>query len=89
VLKTNSALPPKPRPLLTKSVVLDTVFAIHDRVVGGMMSFSAKNRSARVSSMGRSSSSSEEISESREKSEVSDDEVWGVGGQEGAPVSVK
>lgn len=64
VLITYSVLPLNSRPDFNHPVVASTVSEMYERAVGGMMSRSASNRSAIVSSTGVSSSSSEEISES-------------------------
>jgi hypothetical protein len=64
VLSTNSALPPIPRPDLMYDVVVEKADEMYERVVGGIMSRRASRRSVRLSSMGKVSSSSDEISES-------------------------
>lgn len=52
------------RPDLTYDAVVEAVEEMKERVVGGIMSFKAISRSVRLSSMGKASSSSDEISES-------------------------
>lgn len=64
MLITKSAFPLKLKALETYEVVVETVLEMAVRVVGGMMSLSADRRSAKVSSMDGTSSSSELISES-------------------------
>jgi hypothetical protein len=66
VLTTHSVLPPNKSPDLIQPAVVSTLPVIYDRVVGGIMSRSASNRSVSVSSSGTLSSSSVEISESED-----------------------
>lgn len=66
VLTTQRVLPLNSSPDLIQPVVVSTLLEMYDRVVGGIMSRSASNRSVNVSSSGISSSSSVEISESTE-----------------------
>jgi hypothetical protein len=64
VLITHRVFPLNSNPDLNQLVVVSTLPAMYDRVVGGIISFKAINRSAIVSSSGTLSSSSVEISES-------------------------
>jgi hypothetical protein len=64
VLTTHKVLPANIVPDQIQLVVVSTLLAMYDRVVGGIMSRRAEIRSASVSSSGISSSSSVEISES-------------------------
>ena len=72
VLTTHSVLPLNKSPDLIQPVVVSTLLAMKDRVVGGIMSRRASSRSASVSSSGTLSSSSVEISESNILSELAD-----------------